>query len=106
MNTAFCKHKKNSTDPACAFCQDKYDEHAWAVSFAVYVHEYWLERKNHVSDIASLRKELEAARRVVETVRKMKAEALIYERWYTFVTCEFGEEVDDALAAYDAAKGK
>lgn len=57
-------------------------------------------------EIDALRKELELARRVIDAVRTMKTESLLYENWYTFVTCEFGEAVDDALEAYDAAVGR
>lgn len=52
----------------------------------------------------NFREEFYAATRVVEAVRSMKAEALTLERWYTFVTCKFGEAVDEALESYDTVK--
>lgn len=34
---------------------------------------------------------------VARAVQSMKAEALLYENWYTFVTYEYAERVDEAL---------
>lgn len=52
--------------------------------------------------VRAIIEELEASRAVVKAVRAMRAEAYLYNNWYTFVTCEYGEAVDEALAGAQA----
>lgn len=37
-----------------------------------------------------------------KAVVSMRNEALTYQNWYTFVTCEFGERIDETLKALGA----
>jgi len=59
------------------------------------------EWTNVVLRESKLLDEIEKLRAVAEAVKAMRNEAMKYENWYTFVTCEFAEDVDDALKALE-----
>lgn len=50
MTKAWCKH---TPETPCAYCQDKHDEHQWAMNISTRLHDYWLERKQHLAKIES-----------------------------------------------------
>lgn len=48
-------------------------------------------------DIETAKYEIMKLVDVAKAVKSMKAEALKYDNWYTFVTCEYAERIDETL---------
>lgn len=66
----------------------------------------WSSVYEYADKIRKLLEENIQLRTVVDAVKSLRDESLKNDNWYTFVTCEFGERVDDALEVLEALEQK